>query len=179
MDKIEIALNRVRLLWAIIGSLCFVAVSFCLVFYANTFVPMMIPLPKPILIYLIVAIGCLGMITFSLFTFMALKTLFIKQNSLIIDEKGITQRDFGLVEWRDITGLKTQVISSNKIILIYISNPQKYIQRLGRLSAFLAKVSLRFYQTPLSIGTKSFKYNEDELINLLHDKLKQYSKAPL
>lgn len=174
MEKIEIPQSRIKLSFVILGALCFVIVSVCFIFYAETIAPRTILISRSILVPIIFGVGVLGVVTFGYFFCIGVNMLLTNPMGLIIDQKGITLPHSGLIEWLDIRHIDMQIISNNKIIFIYLNNPQQYIQRLKRLNQSWAKMTLRFYQTPISISAKSLQCSDDELLQLLQNKFKQY-----
>lgn len=134
---------------------------------------------NPTLIPLFLLAGAIGFVAFSIFFFMGIKMLFSKSMGLIIDENGITLPYGGLLEWKNITDIKLEIVANTKFILVYINNSEQYLQRLGVLQRFFAKMNLHYCQTPISISSKSLKYRSDPLAELLQQKFKLYAKPPI
>ncbi len=100
-----------------------------------------------------------------------IKKLFDKRIGLIVDRDGITDNtnaaSVGLINWTDITGIKTEQIMSTKFLLIYTSNPDKYLERVKGLKRKLMQGNMKMYGTPLSIPSNTLKYNFDKLEKLI------------
>ena len=104
--------------------------------------------------------------------------LFDKKIGLIIDSDGITDNSnassIGLIEWNDITEIRTKQIMSTKFLLIDIVKPEKYIGKAKNgMQAKLMKANMNMYETPLSITSNTLKYNFGELEKLIHTEFKR------
>jgi hypothetical protein len=131
---------------------------------------------------LIQIIGIVGILFFSATGIYGIRKLFDKKAGLIIDSDGITDNSnassIGLIEWNDITEIRTKQIMSTKFLLIDIENPEKYIGKAKNgMQAKLMRTNMNMYETPLSITSNTLKYNFDELEKLVKTELKQIKNA--
>ena len=65
---------------------------------------------------------------------------------------------------------------STKFLLIYTSNPDKYLERVNGLKRKLMQSNMTMYGTPLSITSNTLKYNFDNLEKLILDRQKEQTE---
>jgi len=126
--------------------------------------------------------GIVGIIFFGLGGIYGIIKLFDKKARLIIDSNGITDNtnatSIGLIEWPDITGIRTNQVMATKFLLIDIEDSEKYIKKAKNgIRAKLMRANLKSYGTPLSITTNTLKYNFSELEKLIHSEFKKNKNA--
>jgi len=123
-------------------------------------------------------IGVIDILFFGAAGFYGIKKMFDKKVGLIIDSNGITdnsnESSIGLIEWNDITEIRTKQVVSTKFLLIDIVNPEKYIGKAkNRIQARLMKANMNIYETPLSITSNTLKYDFGELEKLIQTEYKK------
>jgi len=68
---------------------------------------------------------------------------------------------------------------ATRFLLIFISNPNKYLDRVSGFRRKLMKGNMKMYGTPLSITSNTLKYNFKDLEKLILGKLKeQHERMP-
>lgn len=127
---------------------------------------------------LIQIIGTFGILFFGATGIYGIKKLFDKKIGLIIDSNGITDNSnassIGLIEWNDISGIRTKQVMSTKFLLIDIENPEKYIKKAKNgIQVKLMKANMNMYETPLSITSNTLKYDFGELEKLILSKFNE------
>ncbi len=175
MTEIEIPLSKTKIILLLIGALVFVAAGSWGILEPERFASYRYP-KNIVLIIGIASISFFG----TCFVFIA-KKVFSRKPGLIINENGIIDNSnatsVGLIDWEDITGMKTLKISSSKIIVIKTSKPEKYIRRSKNIiSRNAMKANHRMYGSPLSIISNSLKINFNELENLITEQLDKRAK---
>jgi hypothetical protein len=89
--------------------------------------------------------------------FITIPLIFFKNKmGLIIDEQGITDNSsfssVGLIEWKDIKGIRTVKFQRTKALLIDTNKPKKYINKAeSSFKKRLLNSNKRIYGTPLYI----------------------------
>jgi hypothetical protein len=153
MSKIEIPLSKTKTLLTICGALLFVIAGFYLFTIAGQqtrYYPIVV---KIVSLVAILFFGAAGAV--------CIKKLFDKNIGLMIDENGIFDNtnasSIGLIEWNDITDIRTEKVQSTKFFLIYIKNPEKYLNKANVVKRKLMKGNNKMYGTPLSITSNSLK----------------------
>lgn len=170
MSEIKIPLSKTKISLLLIGTFIFIVGGVWGIIDPERFSSTRYP--KNI----VFIIGIVGASFFGIcFVFIA-KKAFSNKPGLVINDKGIIDNSnatsVGLIEWSDITGMKTLKISSSKIIVIETSKPEKYIKRSKNIvSKNAMKANHRMYGSPLSIISNSLKINFHELENLIANQL--------
>ena len=122
--------------------------------------------------------GIAGIVFFGLAEIYGIIKLFDKEAGLIIVFNGFTDNtnasSVGLIEWTDITGIRTQQVMSTKFLLIAIETPDQYLAKAKQgLSKKLMKANLNSYGTPLSINSNTLKYNFEALEKIVQTEFKK------
>ncbi len=164
MNKIEIPLSKTKINLIILGSVMFVAAGLWMLFYMadqqTRFDPVFV---KIVGIFAVLFFGATGILSFV--------KLFDGKPGLTIDENGIINNSSGvsnnLIEWNDVTGIRTEQVMSTKFVLIDVSKPEKYIERANKIKGKMMMSNLKMYGTPLSIASTSLKCSFDELETLI------------
>ena len=126
----------------------------------------------------IVAVGFFGICGGFLF-----KKQFDRRAGLIIDDEGITDNSggtsIGLIRWKDIRGVRTEQIHSQKFLMIEVQNPEDYIAKARNgLMKNAMKVNWKMYGSPLSISANSLQYNFKELEQLVFAEMEKRKSTP-
>jgi hypothetical protein len=159
--SIKIPLSKNKLLLSIGGSLLFVmAAAWMLVTQAGGFSGL-----PPIVAQIT---GIAGILFFSVTGILGVTKLFDKTPGLIIDDRGITDNSsaagVGLIEWKDMTGIRTRQIMTTRFLLIDVADPEKYITRAGSGGqALLMRANGSLSGTPLSIASTALQCDFAEL----------------
>ncbi len=183
INRIEIPLSKNKIILLLIGAFIFVVFGILFVIEPENFVTNSTHLklrnrifskyPELIRVIGVVAIGFFGAVCIY-----GIKKLIDKKVGLIIDSNGITDNSnassIGLIEWNDITNIRTIRIMSTKFLLIDIVNPEKYIGKAkNRIQARLMKANMNMYETPLSITSNTLKYDFNELEKLIQSEFEK------
>jgi hypothetical protein len=125
-------------------------------------------------------VGVVAVLFFGAALFFIIRKMFDNAPGLIIDEYGITDNSnasrVGLIEWNDIVDIKTKQVMSTKFLLIFTSNPDKYLERANVFQRKLMKGNQQLYGTPLSISSSTLKYNFDDLEKLVKSRFFENQK---
>lgn len=180
-NRIEIPLSKKKIALLALGSIAFVIGGTWIATNPESFIPSIFEITDPELIRII---GIAGIIFFALTGIYGVYKLFDKKVGLIIDSNGIIDNSnassIGLIEWRDISEIRTKQVVSTKFILIDVINPEKYLAKAkNRLQANLMKANMNVYKTPLSITSNTLKYNFEELEKLVQIELERHKKTSL
>ena len=179
-EKIEIPLSKNKLYLGILGSSLFVIAGFWLFFNANLYLDFPLRLfTNPLIIK---GIGILSILFFGMIEILKIKKLLDKKAGLIIDSNGITDNSnatsVGLIEWNDISDIKTKRIMSTKFLLINVLNPEEYISKSkSGMKAKLMRTNLKMSGTPINITSSTLKYNFSELEKIVRIEFEKYKNA--
>jgi hypothetical protein len=166
MNKIEIPLSKSKNSLLLIGVLVFVFVGWLFIMNPGKYVSIICKDPEKIRIA-----GISSVLFFSAAGVYGFIKLFDKSIGLIIDEKGITDNSnassVGLIEWSDIIEIRIEHVMSTRFLLIFVTNPDKYLSRMNFFKRILMKGNMISYGTPLSITSNSLRFKFDDLERII------------
>ena len=162
--EIEIQLSKSNLLLLAIGATGFVVMGILFAIKPSNF--------QPHQQTLITTLGIVSILFFGACLLFMVKKLFDNKAGLMIDENGITDNSsgtsVGLIEWEDITNIKTSQVGFAKFILIETTNPEKYISKAkNSISKKGMRANHKTYGTPLSISSNTLQIKFDELLKVI------------
>ncbi len=172
-EKIEIPLSKIKIILLLIGALIFVVLGIFLIIEPSTFLTSRFKSENIISIVGIAAVSFFG-----LCFVLIVKKLFDNKVGLTIDENGIIDNsnsaNIGLIEWQDITGVKTLQIASTKILILLTDKPDKYIDRAKNgMARKVMKTNHKMYGSPLSLVSTSLKIKFSDLERLVIEELEK------
>lgn len=170
MNKIEIPLSKTKILLTIGGSILFVVLGvYCITTMADEqarFNPMLVK-----------AVGIASILFFGAAGVYGIKKLFDNKVGLTIDDNGIIDNtnatSIGLINWTDITEIRTEQVMSTKFLLIFTKDPDGILQKATGMKRKLMAANMKMYGTPLSITSTALKYDFNDLERLLKNKLNE------
>ena len=178
MNKIEIPLSKTKIILLLLGALVFGVLGTLFVIYPEEFISPRMRSPEFIRIS-----GITSVLFCGIAGIYGIKKLFDKTVGLTVDENGITDNtnasSVGLINWKDITEIKTEQIMSTKFLLIFTNNAEKYLDRVGFIQRKLLLANKKMYGTPLSITSNTLKYDFDDLERLLKNSLNEQLEKKL
>jgi hypothetical protein len=170
MDKIEIPISKTKIFILLIGTILFVIFGVLFIMTPDSFVTILFRNPQTIRLT-----GIASVLFFGAAGIYGFLKLFDKSLGLIIDDNGITDNtnasSVGLILWSDITEIKTEQVMSTKFLLIYTTNPEKYLARVKGLKHKLMKANYKAYGTPFSITSNTLRYKFDDLEKQINTRL--------
>lgn len=167
MKSVDIALSKIKLVVLLIGSLGFVVMGVIFILKSDSIATSQSVSPQ-----FINVLGWISTVFFGVCAGSIATKLFDRSIGLRIDDRGITDNTSssaaGLIEWQDIVGLERVTIASNKMIMVQVRNPEKYIAR-GKNSFVrrAMKMNNKLYGTPITIISSSLKISYKKLEELL------------
>ncbi len=179
-NKIEIQLSKNKIILLTIGSFLFVIAGIWLFANSTEFQNHSMRLMRNPMV--IKSVGIIAVLFFGATGIYGIRKLFDKKVGLIIDKNGITDNSnassIGLIEWNDISEIKTEQVMSTKFLLIGVENPEKYIGKAkSGIKARLMKTNMKMYGTPLSITSNTLKYDFNELEKLIQTEFEKNKNA--
>lgn len=111
--------------------------------------------------YYLLIVGIAAVVFFGMCAAALFIKLFDGQPGLIIDERGITDNAgtfaAGFIPWTDITGIESVKQASQKFILVYVRNPEEYVNRQTSFLAKKIKTGYKYSGTPIAISANGLK----------------------
>jgi hypothetical protein len=169
-QTIEISLNKSKIVMMFLGALLFVGIGFWFVIDPPKIENSFWGDPTKLAI-----IGYASILFFGLCAYFFSRKLPDNKPGLIIDNTGLIDNSGGFsagsILWSDIQEISVLQIQKQKMIMIYLKNPQDYIERQ---TSFLKRkgmqMNFRSYGTPVSISPTSLKTSFDELYQAITNK---------
>jgi hypothetical protein len=173
MNKIEIALSKKKTFLMLLGSLGFVAIGIAFIIKPYIFAEQYQMQP------FIKIVGIIATLFFGAAGIYAITKILDKTPGLIIDEYGITDNtngaSIGLIKWSDITDIQSALIVSQKFVLVYVKNPQEYINKTKGIKRKILQGNNKMYGTPLALISNILKCNFNELEKQILDRFQKQS----
>lgn len=172
-NTIEIPLSKGKLSSMLLGCIVFVIGSIWLFNFAE--------IQQDYAPALLKGVGGVGFAFFLLIGIFIFKKLFDKAAGLTINDKGIIENTNGLsvrlVEWKDITDIEAINVSGQKLILVKVKKPEKYVDKASNnAQKRLLRLNVKQYGTPIFITANSLQMRFDELFTLLTEELGKRKK---
>ncbi|AXG74995.1 hypothetical protein DVK85_12445 [Flavobacterium arcticum] len=171
MSEIEIPRSRQKIILLTLGSLLFIAAGYWISIEIADEQTRLPTLYVKIIGIISIGFGSIGFIY-------SLKSLFNRKHSLIINNKGVIDNSsgvsVGLIKWSDITDIEITQVKSTKFILLFVENPEHYINNSKSFKKFLLKSNHKMYGTPLSISSTSLQCTFDDLEKEIRSGLERY-----
>ena len=176
MHRIEIPLNKTKLLFGIIGSALLMLLGFWMFIQAeeiartSVFFFFQSPFFNRI-------ISGLAILIFGWVVIYGIKKMNTKSIGLIIDNDGIRDNSgilsVGLIKWNDITEIKTATYGSSRFLLIFVKEPNQFLENVKGFKRKMMQGNMNTYGTPVSISPNALKCNFNELEKILQERLSE------
>lgn len=172
-SKIDVPLSKVKMTFIILGCLLFIALGVFMLLNAEE---MQTRKFSPIWI---MGFGVIAVVFFGGICIAVIKKIVDKKPGLSIDENGIWDNSSGvsagLVEWKDILGLRKVNVSGTRFLLIDVQNPEKYIGNVkGGIKRQAMKANNKKYGTPISISANGLSIKFNALEELISEAFQKY-----
>ncbi len=120
-----------------------------------------------------------GLLFFGIGGIYLFSKIFDSKPGLILDERGILDNSSASGEvrilWEDIVKFRMQSVKKTEFLLVYVRNPEAYIDRANNFKRFWMKWNHRVYKTPLSISSTVLQCNMSELSEIIKRERKKYA----
>lgn len=124
------------------------------------------------------AFGVVAVGFFGLCGLYGVKKLFDREPGLIFNESGIIDNASGVaagfIPWSEVIGTGIFEVHNQKMLIIEVANPQKYVERGGALRRALNKANYKFSGSPVSISANALDIAFPELLSLFDRYLQKY-----
>lgn len=181
-DETIIELSRAKLVRLILASCAFVALgawllsfdadeirsgrSFGFLYYS------------PPLVY---GLGLAAIVFFGFCGLYGARKMFDRKPGLVLNSSGLVDNASGVaagfIPWSEVTGVRIHEIHNQKMLVIGVSEPRKYIDRGGALKRTLHKASYKMGSGPVAISSISLKVDFPELVSLFNRYYRKYGGA--
>lgn len=166
-EEIIIPLSKLKMILIFLGALGFAA--------AGGF--MITGFLEERSIFLLI-IGLVAILFFGAIAVSCFVKLFDTKPGLIINQQGIidnsTGVSIGLINWKDITGIRTRKVESTRFLLIDVKDANKYLDRANSFKRKILAGNQKVYGTPISIPSNAIKCNFKELEKIVTEAFEKY-----
>lgn len=117
--------------------------------------------------------GWVGVPFFGLATAVGLKQMLNTSPRIVIDHHGVFDRTLGIgiVEWRDLTGVRVGEIRGQHFVCLELRNADAYLDRLPGWRRRLAQVNVDLGFTPFSLNLSGTGADADALAEAIRGEL--------
>lgn len=167
MEEITaIPVSKIKIILLLLGSLAFVFLGAWILLT-----------DEAILFYKVVA--AIAIVFFGLGLFVFPQKLLDRTPGLVLDRYGITDNmtkpRVGTLEWDDISHVQIIKIESNKMLLIFVHNPEKYLDRLRGYNYKGLRNNYEMVGTPFVIPSSLLKMKLEALETLINEKIAKHA----
>ncbi|MCL2310546.1 MAG: hypothetical protein FWC42_09835 [Proteobacteria bacterium] len=175
-----IALSKTKLLLLIAGACGFVALGCWMVSMdADKIVPIA-STPGVFFKKAIPVIGIVSIVFFGACALFALKKFADKKPGMILSPSGMLDNSNGVsadfIPWSEITGFSVWEFQRQKILVVNVVDPQKWINMGGPIWRKLKYINFKLAGSPITISSNLLKVNFAELLFLCNAYLAKYGK---
>ena len=173
MQRIEIPLSKRNIVLYIIVCIAFVVGGLLLVVNPANFVTNLFSNPGTILM---VGFGTIAL--FGVMSVFLIKKILDKKVGLVIDDQGINDNSsatsVGMIDWTDVSSIKTIDLGIVKSVAIETNKPQKYIDRgTSKLVKYTLQKNYETYGSPVIVASAALNIKHESLIQLLQEGYKK------
>lgn len=170
--------SKTKLALLLLGALVFVAGSAWLITLDDTVIRESRRFNNPFIVH---GLGLVGIALFGFAALFAVFKLFDKTPGLVMDENGFTHRSsaslFGFVPWSDVVGVDVYQIQRQKLLVVKLADPLKYVERGNALQRAMNRANFNMCGSPITLSSNALAIDFDELRRLFWDYLQRPIKA--
>lgn len=177
-DEKVIGLSKKKILLLVLGSCVFVVLGAWLFLLDPEMIQSLNRFNNSTLIH---GTGLASMVFFGACGVFAIKKLFDSKAGLVFNSAGVIDNSSavsaGLIPWSEIAGAEIFEIHKQKMLIIKVRNPQKYIEHGGKLRRALNNANYKMCGSPIAITSSSLKIDFSELLSLFHQYKQKYGNG--
>ena len=83
----------------------------------------------------------------------------------------------GLLPWSEITGAEVVQIQRQKLLVIKVTDPERYIERGNRLKRALNRANHRMVGSPITVSSSALQISFAELVSLFEQYHEKFGAA--
>jgi hypothetical protein len=127
------------------------------------------------------ALGLLSIVIFGMLALFFFKKLFDKKPGLVFNNSGIVDNasavPAGFIPWSEITGYDIFEMPQQKMLIIRVTDPEKYVDRGNAVQRKLNQANYKMCGSPITISANALKINFVELNSLFDQYQRKYGSA--
>jgi hypothetical protein len=125
-------------------------------------------------------LGVVAIVVFGGLAIWLAKRIFSTDGGIVLNSEGITDHASsaaaGFIPWNEIAGMSVFEMSGQKMLILHVTDPQKYIEQGSGLKRKLNSSNYNMCGSPISFSTKTLKANFDELQYTFERYLQKYCR---
>lgn len=175
--EIVIASSKTKLIFIVAGSIAFISLGVWFLTLDIAFIEAQRRFNNPALIY---SVGIVVVSFFSICVLIGVWKLFDKEPGLVISEDGLKLSPKGPISnipWRDISGLSIYEVHKQKMLVVNLYDPHKYINVGGKIHQNLAKASYKMAGSPITISSVTLNISFEDLCAICIRYYEHYCRA--
>lgn len=173
-----IELSKTKITLLIFGSVAFIALGLWLSSLDSVAIESSRRFNNPTFVH---GIGWLSVVFGVLCGIFGIKKLFDKKPGLVFNATGIIDNSSGicagLIPWNEISGFDIYEVHKQKMLVILLKNPDKYIEMGNAIKRNLNKVNFKLCGSPIVITSSTLKVNFDGLLKISNEYLAKYGSS--
>jgi hypothetical protein len=176
-DETVVPLSKTKLVLLIILSVGFVALGFWTFQTDSSWIESQRRFNNPMLVH---AIGIVAMVFFGLGVVVGIRKLFDPKPGLVLSSAGMliaSSASMGLIPWADVEGFATYEIHRQKMLVVKLVDPEKYVRAGGALRQALYRANINMIGSPIAVSSNTLNISFDELVTLCSRYLEKYGKS--
>lgn len=181
-DEKIIELSKTKIALRILGSLAFVIAGVWLLAQDADSIRVnsgfRLLFNNPVVAY---GLGFLSIAVFGILALFFFKTFFDTEPGLVFNSSGIVDNasaaSAGFIPWSEVLGSQVFEMQRQKMLVIIVTDPQKYVDRGSALKRKLNQANFNMVGSPISISPTALKSNFSELQSVFDDYLQKYGTA--
>ncbi len=179
-DETVIELSKVKIVLLIVGALIFAAVGFRIATADSATVlrEARYFAFSPNVIWFI---GIAGVVFASAGCLFGIYKFFDKRPGLVLRASGFVDNTSavaaGFVPWSEVTAVQTFQVARQKMLVVMVADPQRYMRRGNSLSRAAKRTNFNLCGSPIAISANTLKCDFSELQSVFDRYLHKYGNA--
>jgi hypothetical protein len=170
-----VPLSKVKVLLLIFGSIVFVALGFWMFQLDSAWIESQRRFNSPTLVH---GVGIIAVVFFGFCGAAGIRKLFDRRPGLVLNAAGIMDNSSGasagLIPWADIERFETSVIQKQRLLVVKLVAPEKYVSSGGSFRRALNRANMKLVGSPVAIASNALKIDFDGLVALCNDYFARY-----
>jgi len=177
-DEKIIALSKNKLILLVAGSCVFVAFGLWMLSISAAEIESHRRYNDPLFVH---GFGLIAALFFGSCGAFGIKKLFDKKPGLVFNSIGIIDNSSGvsagLIPWSEISGFDIYEVHKQKMLVIFLKNPEKYIEMGNTIKRHINKVNFKLCGSPIVITSNALQINFDELLKFSSEYMVKYGAS--
>jgi hypothetical protein len=177
-----IELSRAKLVMLIAASLLMAALGFWF-YFASGGGSLVTTLGRFGPAWMIHALGAVAALFFGACAVYAIAKAFDRKPGLVLGTEGLVDNSSavaaGFIPWSDVTGVEIFRSGTQKMLVIRVADPEKYIARGNPLKRALNRANTGMVGSPIAISSNTLRIPFNELRDEVASRFARHAGAPL